>query len=529
MLHWVAITFAENQIRKFMTEKEKKQYESALKRYGELMIEKMKNVEAGDWTKPWISSKFTAPAESLHGREYKGKNQVLLSFLTEMREFQTPVFATFKKCGDLNVRIKKGQHGFPILNYRIDYYNKETKETISVEDYNALPLEQKEDWKKSQHFKPYIVFNLDQTNFAEVHPEEWNELQERFTIEITPQGKEYVNPLLDRVIRDDNWVCPIEIKHSDSAFYSPSKDSITIPLMEQFPDQQEFYYTALHEMTHSTGSAGRLNRKFGKFGDENYSREELVAEFTSSFIGSRLGMSVLPRKENAQYIKGWMKGLSSDLKFIETILNDVNKASNMMESVINEKSIVKSGTKGDKANIESLTFSKDKEGIIYAEGKMTSGEAFRSVVYKRGDEFCFSTGSIADKNFTAFELDEKQREEVQNILDGNAVETQQPESETPKELIASTGRKTITLTKDKATVEYNGKEYDATPILEKMREYNVDPLKVPEESWQKMLKGQGLQLGENKGMFSICKTPAGYGMKVISVVHTKVNESSAEM
>lgn len=516
-----------------MTEKERNQFDSVLKRYGELMIAKMREVEASDWKQPWISPKFTAPAESLHGKEYRGKNQVLLSFLTEMENYQTPVFTTFKKCEGLGVRVKKGQHGFPILNYRLDYINKETKDVISVEEYNSLTDSAKEGWKKRQHLKPYVVFNLDQTNFAEVLPDEWNDIQERFSIEVSSQGEGYVNPLLDRVVRDNNWVCPIEIKSSDSAYYSPSHDKIILPQMEQFPDQKEFYFTALHEMTHSTGSSGRLNRQYGKFGDHAYAREELVAELTSSFIGSRLGMSVLPRKENAQYLKGWLSELSSDLNYIETILNDVNKASNMMESVINEKSIVKSGTKGEKEDILTVSFIKDKEGVVFAEGRMSTGESFRSVVYKRGDKFCFSTGSIAEKNFIAFELEEHQAEEVQDLLNekssttsiGEGVEAEPVSSE----IVASTGRKTITVTKDSATVTYAGKEYNATPILEKMREYNVDPLKVSEENWQKMLKGQGLQLGENKGMFSICKTPAGYGMKVISVVNRKANEAASEM
>ena len=45
---------------------------------------------------------------------------------------------------------------------------------------------------------------------------------------------------------------------------------------------------------------------FGKFGDESYSREELVAELSSAFAGKQLGMNPLPRKENAQYLKGWL-------------------------------------------------------------------------------------------------------------------------------------------------------------------------------------------------------------------------------
>lgn len=40
---------------------------------------------------------------------------------------------------------------------------------------------------------------------------------------------------------------------SDSAFYSISNDSITLPLKSQFKDGESFYGTELHEMGHSTG------------------------------------------------------------------------------------------------------------------------------------------------------------------------------------------------------------------------------------------------------------------------------------
>lgn len=48
---------------------------------------------------------------------------------------------------------------------------------------------------------------------------------------------------------------------SDSAFYSISNDSITLPLKSQFKDGESFYGTELHEMGHSTGVKNRLNRK----------------------------------------------------------------------------------------------------------------------------------------------------------------------------------------------------------------------------------------------------------------------------
>ncbi len=53
------------------------------------------------------------------------------------------------------------------------------------------------------------------------------------------------------------------IQKSNSAFYRPSVDSVTVPLREQFADISEFYSTLFHELTHSTGHPKRLNRLKG--------------------------------------------------------------------------------------------------------------------------------------------------------------------------------------------------------------------------------------------------------------------------
>jgi antirestriction protein ArdC len=65
--------------------------------------------------------------------------------------------------------------------------------------------------------------------------------------------------------------------------YSPARDMVIIPMKEQFnigknaeeifKDGMEYYSSALHEMTHSTGTANRLNRDKGaKFGDAKYAK-----------------------------------------------------------------------------------------------------------------------------------------------------------------------------------------------------------------------------------------------------------------
>jgi hypothetical protein len=71
-----------------------------------------------------------------------------------------------------------------------------------------------------------------------------------------------------------------------------------------FDSVEEYYSTLFHELTHSTGHSTRLNRStftdFERFGDHNYSREELVAEMGAAFLAAYCGIScgVLRHRES---------------------------------------------------------------------------------------------------------------------------------------------------------------------------------------------------------------------------------------
>ena len=54
----------------------------------------------------------------------------------------------------------------------------------------------------------------------------------------------------------------------------------------------------------------------GRFGDQAYAFEELVAELGSAMICASLGLEAKPREDHAQYIKGWLSALKGDNKFI---------------------------------------------------------------------------------------------------------------------------------------------------------------------------------------------------------------------
>ena len=97
---------------------------------------------------------------------------------------------------------------------------------------------------------------------------------------------------VDRMIADNRWICPIKPMFGDSAYFSISKNEIVMPEKRQFKDGESFYSNLFHEMGHSTGAEGQLDRiKPATFGSAEYAREELVAELTAALTAQRYGMT----------------------------------------------------------------------------------------------------------------------------------------------------------------------------------------------------------------------------------------------
>lgn len=104
-------------------------------------------------------------------------------------------------------------------------------------------------------------------------------------------------------------------------------------MREQFRGEAEYYATAFHELTHSTGHSSRLKRiKDGThFWDESYSKEELVAEMGSATIMNVLGLETDSSvRNNVAYIQSWIKALRNDKRLIVMAASQAGKAVNLI-------------------------------------------------------------------------------------------------------------------------------------------------------------------------------------------------------
>ena len=361
--------------------------DKAVEKFTEMMIDRMERMKAGDWKKGWIDGEAVyGMPQNINGRNYSGSNSFFLQMDSAMHGYKTPVYMTFLQIQKENARINKGAEAMPVIYWDVSIKDANGKR-VDRDDYRNMSREEQDRCTVLPFMKAYHVFNMDQTNLAEVNKEKYDKMVEQFKApEMRDAKGMYENKALDRLFEKQEWVCPIQYdKVSANAYYSPSRDIIVVPKKEQFnigkdkdeiyKDGMEYYSSALHEMAHSTGTENRLNRVKGdRFGDPKYAKEELVAELTAANTGYALGFDKRILDNNAAYLDGWISVLKENPKFIVSVMADVNKASNMvLEAVdkqriaLGEKPILQKGDSKQDA-LDDIAF--DNGAII----KMKSGE-----------------------------------------------------------------------------------------------------------------------------------------------------------
>ncbi len=244
----------------------------------------IKQLEEGTvpWKRPW---KNGVPINYVTRKPYRGVNLFLLPHGGE--------YLTFKQVQKLGGKVKKGSKAHMVVFWKPVEYEKEVNNGGKKEvEKVTIPL-----------LRYYKVFHLSDTEGIPSKLE---------TIDNDPIES------AEEILKGYTEV-PI-VNKENSAYYSSSKDFINIPAINQFPKVEEYYCTAFHEIVHSTGLEGRLNRfkatDSGIFGSETYSFEELVAELGASMLCGVAGIEEVTINNSASYIASWLEKLKDDKSLI---------------------------------------------------------------------------------------------------------------------------------------------------------------------------------------------------------------------
>lgn len=250
------------------------------------------------WQKPWRGSR---PMNYFTGKHYRGINTLLL----EGGEWLTFIQIKNLAKKDPNIRLKKGSKSSIIVFF--DFKEKKDKETGEIEVYPML--------RYSNVFSISDVVGIES--------------------KLPPKNEEPLLEEAEQIIEDyinrENLRLDF-VDGSNRAYYQPASDRVVMPEKAQFQGIKEYYATAFHELSHSTGHEKRLNRftssaKDHKFGSENYSKEELVAEISSQMVLGRLNINDDAIASNSlAYAHGWLKAIKEDVKLIISASSQAQKS-----------------------------------------------------------------------------------------------------------------------------------------------------------------------------------------------------------
>ena len=262
------------------------------------------------WFKPWDCDEAEMAVNFVTRKPYSLLNQFLLGEGGE--------YLSYKQLTERGGTLKEGAERRMVTFWKKNTWVKEVEDEDTGEVLEEI--------KNGFLLRYYYVYHLNDIDGIE------SKIVKK---EIKKKRGRKFNTLAEEVIKtfkSNNKSLLISEEKSNRAFYSPLRDSIVVPLREQFHSLKHFYHTLFHEMAHSTGHKDRLNRSgitniSAGFGTKEYSCEELVAEMASAMLCSKININTKELLDNTTaYIQSWNKVLKNNPKWIIWASSQAEKA-----------------------------------------------------------------------------------------------------------------------------------------------------------------------------------------------------------
>lgn len=262
------------------------------------------------WVQPWSSGAVRAPLampkNAATGRRYSGINVLILWGAMVEHGFAGQSWLTFRQALGLGGSVRKGERGTTVVY--ADRFTPEDERERARRDGDApqgIPF-----------LKRFTVFNAEQCDG----------LPEDIATAAPPVPEGLILPQAEALIRATGADLRIG---GDRAYYDVAHDHVRVPPPQAYAEPINWHRTALHELGHWSGAAGRLGRDLsGSFGSKKYAQEELVAEMASAFLCASLG--VVPTVRHADYIGDWLQVLRDDDRAIVRAASAASKAADYL-------------------------------------------------------------------------------------------------------------------------------------------------------------------------------------------------------
>jgi len=294
-------------------------YSDLIQATAERMLDLMKQGTI-PWRRPWNdpnapqNGSINGPWNPSTGKAYRGSNTLILRGAQLVNGYEDNRWLTFKQGLSVGAMVRRGEKGQQIAYWDFSKTGR------------AQPGEQPEPSEgEGKGYQGPSVFVATVFNGSQIDG-------------LSPLPPPFVMPESIRNLRVRELLDQHQPKlHHDGgnrAFYSIVADSIHLPKRHAFSDEASYQSTMLHELAHWTGAKHRLDRdQSGRFGSQDYAKEELVAELCSLFISERLGIALGKEHEeqHAAYLQSWMKAISENPKCLFSAASQAERVMSFLD------------------------------------------------------------------------------------------------------------------------------------------------------------------------------------------------------
>ena len=222
---------------------------------------------ADTWQMPWHTIATNAQPRSIDDRPYRRLNAVVLALTAATNGWPSGTWATYRGWQRHGAQVRRGERATHVLLWKPARPATERDDSTNEPDDTGTSTAA----RGRLVSRVFAVFAAEQVDGAD------STLTDRDEPRDTPE----------RIAAADTYFASIGadvITGGNRACYIPADDRIHVPHLSQFEQPALYYSTTCHEHVHWTAHPSRLARDLtGRFGDDAYAIEELIAELGAAF------------------------------------------------------------------------------------------------------------------------------------------------------------------------------------------------------------------------------------------------------
>ncbi len=276
------------------------------------IVSRLESGTVAPWHQPWKAGHVAGPVSRPlrhNGKPYQGVNVLMLWIAAESAGHVSPYWLTYNQAREIGGHVRKGEKGTTVV-YASTFRKTEEKADGTTAE-RSIPF-----------LKTYTVFNACQCDDLPAH-----------YLQMAEPSATAGDPLPAVLEFATNTGADIR-EGGSRAYYNPSADYVQMPPAGTFDNPESHAGTLCHELAHWTGHGARLARDFsGRFGDDKYAAEELVAELAAAFLAADLGYEPQPREDHASYLASWLRVLKADKRAIFTAASHASRSAEYLHSL----------------------------------------------------------------------------------------------------------------------------------------------------------------------------------------------------